>query len=914
MLTRNSYPVPITEIKSLAVICNPSGDYAIAAGQTFELRVTVSNQGNHSAIINICLDETSQPLWQWCKISTQHVALEPNQSSELIFTIPIPLDTPPGIYSYLLIVDASQHYPEENPIQHQAKLQILPPIQSVVRVNDPTFNLLPPSSSQEPLVVPRGATLEIEAVVFNRSHRVDRFRISAIDLPRSWWTVIYPEGIRELGLVVETDNLALNPQESATIKLQIHPPLTAKASQYSSTIQLKSINFPDLVLLDIIYFQIAPINIVDLELQTILGKVKLSTGKFAILLHNQGNTLREISFTVRENREVHWCEYTLAQERIKLPPHTSQTLNLSVQPKQWWRRPWFGRGLPMEFQIDLEDLYQLPLSRKQLPGILVWEARPWWHLVLLLISATGSIAALILAIWWLFFKPPTPPKILNFAAESSVYQASNQDFIRLNWKIDRPKQIKDLKLVGRSPDRKVTSQPFIYDFSQGIPENLADFCTLERILNCRNVITDARQAGDYVFELTLRSRNPKQADSILATNTITIQPLPTPQITQFQATLAESANTSFATTRNSNHNLVYLDFAVSNSEQLNTIKLTGFDYNNVINFPTQKYDVDRGLIAELGPYCQTKSKTLICQKIPLSITNPGEYIFQLAAIKSTDAGQIDIVDTQKSTLIAIASPEPPKLANFISSQPIYQEEAYSPILLNWDILQPKQLAAIKLISRSPEGITNTRLMTYDFSQGIPPELDNYCYITDIISCRNIPTQAQQAGDYIFELMSVTKANPKLIDSTITSDLIRIEPIPLPSPAPAPLEIITFQINGIEAPPKYIAKINPEDANSEVTISWNVLSDPTATIELLPAPGKVEPTGQLSYPLAHQATTETLTLKVTDKTGRQIERSLIIETVISEKTNDPKSKSDRHIPESDRQKDIFTPTDLPPELK
>ncbi len=899
MLAHNQHPIPIAEIKSLAVICSPSGDYTLAAGETFELRVTVSNQGHSSAIINISLDETSQPLWQWCKVSTQHLALDTQQSSEVVFQIPIPADTPPGIYSYLLVVDASQHYPEENPIQHQAKLQVLPPVQSVVRVNDPTFNLLPKSSSTEPIVITGGTTLELEAVVFNRSHRVDRFRLSAIDLPRSWWTVIYPEGIRELGLVVATDSLALNPQESAIIRLKIHPSLTAKAGQYNSTIQLKSINFSDLVLLDIVYWQIAPTNIIDLDLQTVIGRVKKAKGKFSILLNNRGNTLREISFTPREKREVYWCEYTLAQEKIKLPPHSNQTLDLTVKPKQWWRRPWFGKGLIVEFQVDVEDVYQLSLPYKQLPGILVWEARPWWHLVLLLLTATSAIAALVFAIWWIFFKPPTPPKILNFAAESSIYQSSNQDFIRLNWEIDRPKQIKHLKLVGRSPDHKVISQPVTYDFSQGIPENLANFCTLERILNCRNVRTDARKAGDYIFELTLASREPKQANSILATNTITIQPLPTPQIAQFQATLA--------TTNNSNDNLIYLDFTVNNSEQLKTIKLTGSDRNDVINYPTQEYHFDSGAIEELESYCQTSDRTINCKNVPLAIPNPGEYIFELTTIQEPETGQLKITDSQKSKAIAIAPPELPQLANLIPSQPIYQERANNPILLNWDIINPKQLNTIKLISRSTEGIINTPLITYDFSQAIPTELDNYCYITDIISCRNIPTKAQQAGDYIFELMSVSKTNPKLVDSKITSDLIRIEPIPLPPPPPAPLEILAFQINGVEAPPKYIAKINPEDVNSEVTISWNVLSDPKATIELLPAPGKVESIGQLSYPLSRQATTETLSLRVTDPTGRQIEKSLIIETVISEKTKEPESNSDS-------QDEILTPNDLPPELK
>lgn len=901
MLTRK-YPA-LTPVQSLAVIYSPSEDYAIAAGETFELRITVSNQGNHSAIIKVYLDDTSQPLWQWCRLSTQYLALETQQSSEIVLQIPIPLDTPPGVYSYLVVVDASQHYPDENPIQHQAKLTVLPPVQSVVKVNDPTFNIIPPSTSVAPLILQPIKMLELEVVVFNRSNRVDRFRLSAIDLPRSWWSVIYPEGIEDLGLVAQTDSLALNPQESTTIKLRIHPALTAKAGQYSSTIQLKSVNFPKLVLLDIVYFQLAPIHSFNWELKTIVGKVRREQGKFAIALHNQGNTVREVKLTAKEEQEDRLCEYTLAQEQIKLLPKTHQTIELQVRPKKLWRRPWVGRGFPLKFQLECQDVYQLPLSRQQVTGTLVWEARPWWHLLLVILTITGSVTGLILAIWWLLFKPPTAPKIRDFAAESSLYQADNGDFVNLNWQIEHPQSIDTLEVVGRSPEGKVISQPLSFDFSQGIPEELADLCIQERILHCRNIRTDAKQAGDYIFELTLSSREPKHADSKLATNTITIQPFPTPQINQVQATVAS----------NSNKNTVYLDFTVTNADRLQRIKLTGFDPNGVINYPTQHYDLEDSAIAELESYCQSQNQALNCTQVPLSVDKPGQYIFELAAIKATNTGEMMLVDSQKSMPVAIAAPASPQIANLTSTQPIYQEQANSPIMLNWDIIQPEQLAAIKLVSRSPEGIVNTPLITYDFSQGIPPELDQYCYLTDIISCRHIPTQAQQAGDYLFELMSVTKANAKLVDSTITSDLIRIESIPLPPPPPAPLEILSFKINGVDAPPKYIAQINPKDPNTEITISWDILSDPSATIELLPAPGKVKPKGILSYPLSNQPTTETLTIRITDPSGRKLERSLIIETVVAKKVDDDKSQLEKNIPQGDRQDSILTPIDLPPKF-
>ena len=168
-----------SSIPSLAVLYSPSADSAIAAGDTFELGVTVSNVGSRGAIIKIYLDETSRPLWQWCKLSTQHIALETQQSGEVIFEIPIPLDTPPGTYQYLIVVDAERHYPDENPLQHQAQLTVLPPIQTEMAIDDPTFNLIPQSSSSAPITIQPGEQLELEALVFNRSNRVDRFLITA---------------------------------------------------------------------------------------------------------------------------------------------------------------------------------------------------------------------------------------------------------------------------------------------------------------------------------------------------------------------------------------------------------------------------------------------------------------------------------------------------------------------------------------------------------------------------------------------------------------------------------------------------------------------------------------------------------------------------------------------------------------
>ncbi|MEM6611651.1 MAG: hypothetical protein AAF652_05240, partial [Cyanobacteria bacterium P01_C01_bin.72] len=433
------------------------------------------------------------------------------------------------------------------------------------------------------------------------------------------------------------------------------------------------------------------------------------------------------------------------------------------------------------------------------------------------------------------------------------------------------------------------------DSASGLPESLSEQCTWQRVLYCRNVRTDARQSGDYIFELTVSSSEPNIADVTATTNTITIQPAPVPQITQFAVTP-------------DSQNAVYLDFKLNNHDQLQAIQLKGYNPDGAVKYPMQTYDLEAGTIASLESFCQSQEKNLICNRVPLTLKQPGQYIFELAAIAQTKDQDTTVVDRQKSSTIAIAPPQAPQLANLTPSQPVYQAELNDPILLNWDILQPQQLTEVKLVSRSPEGIVNTLPISYDFSLGIPSELNEYCYMTDIISCRNVPTQGIETGDYIFELMSVSKDRPNLVDSSITSDVIRIQSSPLPAPPPAPLEILSFEIDGEPAPPKYIVEVNPQNSKPEILLDWNVISDPEAKVELLPVPGKVERQGTLTYPLSDRATTETLTLRITNPDGRKIERSLIVETVIN-----PNAAPNESHPQGDRQLDILVPQDYSPKL-
>jgi hypothetical protein len=138
--------------------------------------------------------------------------------------------------------------------------------------------------------------------------------------------------------------------------------------------------------------------------------------------------------------------------------------------------------------------------------------------------------------------PIPPPQLLEFAPAQSVYQEVktsstkiSPDTIRLNWKINDLDRIKQLRVIGRSPENLVNSPLQTYDVSQGIPDTLKAFCTQqENLLNCRNVPANNRSAGDYIFELQVFTKSDTDKPSISQkTDLVKVQPLPS-KIVEFK--------------------------------------------------------------------------------------------------------------------------------------------------------------------------------------------------------------------------------------------------------------------------------------------------------------------------------------------------------------------------------------------
>jgi hypothetical protein len=660
----------LTTTNPLEIKIYPSGDLSLIAGRGGKIAVTVINRGQQSAVITISVAQSPELVLRWFKTTEHRLALPAKEKGEVSFDLEIPPDIIPEDYDYLLTIDAPQDYPEDTPILYPGKLQISPFVQESRSVNDPIFTVAPLTSSLEAKTVKPGDTVEFKATIHNRSNRVDRFRLSFLDLEDNWdYKIDYPEGINLPGLIAAVDGLELNPGEKGEVTIYLTPPKEALAGIYSPTIRLYSENFQkqdqtELALLDLVYLELEAVYSLDVQFNTKIGRVRQESGLFELRFNNQGNTQRFIQLKAASAEGDPLCTYSLSQDVISLFPGQTGTVELTITPPQSsWKRPFMGRFF--NFYLDLEDQEKHPLSNNHFQGILVWESRPQWQLWLLIFSGLLTITGLLILILWLLFRPKPVPRIVDFTSENNLYQEVKSDRIRLNWQVNQPQHLRSLQVVGLSPDGKVISEPVIYDFSEGIPSALAEFCIQKRALVCRNVPTDAKQPGDYIFELTIFPKDPQKEAIILKTNTISIQPAPLPEITDFgsvKPVYQEEKQESIG-----------LKLTINHPDQLKQLELIGTNANNP-DYKFRKIYALRGNLVNQAELCEVGQKDcvpipckigengmVICDYIPTDAKDLGDYVFGVNLIPKKSVDQP--LESVQTSAIKIA-PIPLEIVSF----------------------------------------------------------------------------------------------------------------------------------------------------------------------------------------------------------------------------------------------------------
>jgi len=645
--------------KPLAVILNSAGNDTVTPGSTFELGVTIRNKGNQSAVIDVFIDDLSPTLRQWCRCAQERLALGAKQSAEVVFRFQVPVDALPGTFDYLLIVDAPQHYPEDTPIRYSQKLQVLPPVQDTVRVSDPTFGVQPLTASAKPTIAQPGGVQQFQILVHNRGDRVDRFRLTCADLPAEWINIIYPQGAQGLGLGVQSDSLDLNPGGQGLILMMLQLPMDALAGNYVPTLRLHSENSPNLALMDLIYLQVKPVYQVQVDLQTIISQVKQEPGLFSVQVSNNGNTPREIVFDITKLDGGDRCEYTFEPHQLHLKPHQTLSSQLWVKPIDPWKRPVFGGGQLLNFNVDLADPQEHPLTKVPLRGFILWQARPFWQIFPFMLMGMAGLLFLAWLIWSNFIRPPIAPRILKFEPEETEYSAENGDFVRLAFQISNPEKLKSLEILGQDDKGKVISRPQTYDLSRGIPAPLRPFCLeMQQVLTCRNVRTDAKRSGNYIFTMNLLPRDRRVIAATAQTVPVAIAPIPLPEILEFVSTQPvyqqappkkqpiPAATTSKASPKPTNllpiknppadaqgnqPHEVRLNWAIAHPKQIKAIQIIGHDAEGAMTSPLKTYSFAKGVPNELKKYCVVKEQ-LVCKNVGTGDRKVGDRTFDLMVI------------------------------------------------------------------------------------------------------------------------------------------------------------------------------------------------------------------------------------------------------------------------------------------
>ncbi|MGK7906086.1 MAG: hypothetical protein AB4040_02500 [Synechococcus sp.] len=685
----------------LAVLLTSTGIDRVAAGENFSLDVTVTNRGTSSAAINLWIEELSPPLQEWLATVRQSMALAPDRSGEVRFVMQVPAGTLTGTYRYQLVIDAPESYPEDTPISRELELQVVQPIQEAVQANDPTCLIQPTSRSDRPISIQPGSAFALQVQVHNRSQQVDRFRLRCRDCPPEWVEIAYPREDVGIGEIEISDSLPLNPGEQGGILVTIAPSLAAIAGSYVPTLQLHSEANAELVLLEPVYLQVLPIYSLQGILYSLRTNVGGEPGRYRIELINNGNSDRQVQLTIGALEEDSPCSYFLETDDVHLPPQQSRSIPLQVQPWPAWRRPILGGGRLFSFTVDLADPQQHPVTTPSLPGTLLWKARPWWQLLPFALLVFALIVTIVVfALRWFVFPPPSPT-ILEFASSDTKLAVANGDVVRLNWQIDRADRIRELEIIGRSLDGTVTSDPVSYRFDRGLPPELEPFCLQESDrLSCVGVRTDARRAGDYIFELTLIPQKGRGSRS-LTQQTEQITLAPPPRITDFstdrtvyEAELPDrdfkvesAAVASESVPAIVSEAGIALNWSVTRPEQIQDIRaIVRTPEGDPVGQPFL-FSFRDGIPSFLEEEC-TISDLLVCQNVPTGLRTIGTYTIELlvspggvpgAPPRARRIGPITIAPPpQIVTFTVNGDPVPPKLL-----LPIEDGILPTPLTLNW---------------------------------------------------------------------------------------------------------------------------------------------------------------------------------------------------------------------------------------
>lgn len=790
----------------------------------------------------------------------------------------IPQQVLPDFYNYSVVFESAQHPGATVRRSHQ--LQVIPSDEDSSLEMEPGFTVTPITTSTKPYLLAADTTLAIKVNVENRSKLVDRFYLTCPELDKSWFTVQYPEGaIESLGVVKETDGLPLYSKSQGEITLLLHPPRYTLAGSYFPTLQLTSRNHEDLILLDVLYLQALPDDRLQPDLTPLLRQIPQDSSQFDFQLTNLGNIKRNV--TIRAGDLNQLFVYMPDPCVVELDPGSIVNIDLNVKPRHQWKRPLRGKGVEIPFAIELENtrdpFLKEPASIPALPeisqGTLIWKARPWWFLGLLISLPLLGLIGIALLFWLTRPIPQKLPEILSFEImpllkqgkpdkKTLDYQEGKTEPVRLNWEVDNWQQVDRIVIVrlekGVETYRKNFSvqawqkywedhnhekfEPYLDLKNKDGTEKDKNFCKATKLtptvvgsqlqpqplnflglsypklvdqtqlsskLTCTGIITDTKKAGDYTFQMQV-FRIPKD-----------------PKLPEKEPIATKTTD---------------------------TLSVKPDDDPQILSFaPTQAIYQELSVSTPTPPQASAPTPTSTPTQASVPTPTP------------TPTPSLTIPPTPRSTPLPTITP--------ILTTPIQTATAPGLVRLNWKISNPSRIEEIRLVALSPDGSIQGEPKTYSIA-----ELNNLCPLStrSELICTNLPTTVRKPGDYVFKLTAIVKQERGKTELTRSTEPIKIQP--------SPLEIKLFTVNGKTAAekPKHVFLLGQSGDSFDIALSWNVSGGEDIKVELMPSPGIVKPRDSTTFSITAPSS-ETITLKVSNKFGEQKIQSVVVQAIVPQDT-------------------------------
>jgi hypothetical protein len=346
-----------------------------------------------------------------------------------------------------------------------------------------------------------------------------------------------------------------------------------------------------------------------------------------------------------------------------------------------------------------------------------------------------------------------------------------------------------------------------------------------------------------------------------------------------------------------NGEMARVRWQIEQPEQIQTLKLTGYSPEGEVLSGPLIYDFKDGrLPPALQPFCSQQKALLTCNQIRTDAFLPGKYVFELTLLPTTGAPV-----SLKSNLIEITAKPAPTVTSLVPKSLVYREaaigaptpaEAALPVAdrdgirLDWTVTMPKSLAALHLVGRDKDGkMVGNLWFEFTNPDELPEALRPFCNLGAVLTCRDFPTGLFAVGEYRFELQAIAADDPNPPTADKPTPELKPKSTEIVKIQPQIAQILSFQINGREAPAKLVLPIAPSQTLPTIQVSWQVQGGSTTRVELLPTPGSVPLAGQVNFPLSPQGSS-TITLQVKSATGEAITRAVVVETYDPTRSNPP----------------------------